>query len=192
MTRFLVLGGAHLDRRATLATETNLGASNPGSWQEEPGGAGFNAAQSLARLGNTVRMVSPRGGDEAGETVARAAAAAGIIDMAQVFRQSRTKMPRQLNHCQLQFGTLSRQIMVILQSHPIVMRYINTVSRISNLRISENLLHTLRVNRTCKPAPVNFSDQMGDLRRHIPAQRYPRGRRRYRLQNSPNKRNNSG
>ncbi len=90
MTRFLVLGGAHLDRRAILATETRLGASNPGHWREEPGGAGFNAAQTLARLGNTVHMVSPRGGDEAGETVARAAAAAGIIDMAQVFLDRKT------------------------------------------------------------------------------------------------------
>lgn len=90
MTRFLVLGGAHIDRRATLSSQTHLGASNPGSWQEEPGGAGFNAAQTLARLGNTVSMVSPRGGDEAGETVARAAAALGITDMAQVFLDRKT------------------------------------------------------------------------------------------------------
>ncbi len=85
MTRFLVLGGAHLDRRATLATETRPGASNPGRWREEPGGGGFNAAQTLSRLGNDVQMVSVRGGDAAGETVAQAAEAAGIADMAQVF-----------------------------------------------------------------------------------------------------------
>lgn len=85
MTRFLVLGGAHLDRRATLAAETRPGASNPGRWHEEPGGGGFNAAQNLARLGNQVQMVSVRGGDQAGETVAHAAEAAGIDDMAQVF-----------------------------------------------------------------------------------------------------------
>lgn len=85
MTRFLVLGGAHLDRRATLATETRPGASNPGHWYEEPGGGGFNAAQNLTRLGNEVQMVSMRGGDRAGETVAQAAEAAGIVDMAQVF-----------------------------------------------------------------------------------------------------------
>lgn len=85
MTRFLVLGGAHLDRRATLTGETRPGASNPGRWHEEPGGGGFNAAQNLARLGNRVQMVSVRGGDQAGETVAQAAEATGIGDMAQVF-----------------------------------------------------------------------------------------------------------
>lgn len=85
MTRFLVLGGAHLDRRATLATVTRLGASNPGLWREEPGGGSLNAALNLARLGNHIQMVSVRGGDQAGETVAQAAEAAGIVDMAQVF-----------------------------------------------------------------------------------------------------------
>ena len=85
MTSFLVLGGAHLDRRVALREQARLGASNPGRWQTEPGGASLNAALTLARLGNTVRMVSVRGGDRAGEVVAEAAEAAGIIDMAQVF-----------------------------------------------------------------------------------------------------------
>lgn len=85
MTRFLVLGGAHLDRRARLLAETRPGASNPGHWYEEPGGGGFNAALNLSRLGNRIQMVSVRGGDQAGEAVAQAAEAAGIIDMAQVF-----------------------------------------------------------------------------------------------------------
>ncbi len=85
MTSFLVLGGAHLDRRATLDDDARLGASNPGRWEVEPGGASLNAASTLARLGNVVRMVSVRGGDSAGEAVADAAEAAGIIDMAQVF-----------------------------------------------------------------------------------------------------------
>ena len=85
MTSFLVLGGAHLDRRVALQEQARLGASNPGRWQAEPGGASLNAARTLARLGNTVRMVSVRGGDRAGEAVAEAAEEAGIIDMAQVF-----------------------------------------------------------------------------------------------------------
>ncbi|MGO8078165.1 PfkB family carbohydrate kinase, partial [Rhizobium leguminosarum] len=38
-------------------------ASNPGTWFEEPGGGGFNAARNLARLGFQVTMISPRGGD---------------------------------------------------------------------------------------------------------------------------------
>jgi len=85
MADFLVLGGAHLDRPARLTDSSRLGASNPGHWREEPGGGAFNAARSLARLGHTVRLVSVRGGDRAGETVARAIEAAGIVDMTQVF-----------------------------------------------------------------------------------------------------------
>ncbi|WP_136656901.1 carbohydrate kinase family protein [Nitratireductor sp. XY-223] len=85
MARILVLGGAHIDRRATISGTTAPGASNPGHWREEPGGGGFNAARSLARLGHDVAMVSVRGGDSAGEWVGAAMEAAGIADMAQVF-----------------------------------------------------------------------------------------------------------
>ncbi|ACP25413.1 possible Sugar kinase, ribokinase family [Sinorhizobium fredii NGR234] len=75
-----VLGGAHLDRRGRIGGMTVPGASNPGTWFEEAGGGGFNAARNLARLGHRVRMISPRGGDRAGEMVAAAATAAGVID----------------------------------------------------------------------------------------------------------------
>ena len=72
-----IFGGAHIDRRGRICGATAPGASNPGSWFEEAGGGGFNAARNLARLGLEVRMISPRGGDAAGDTVAEAAAAAG-------------------------------------------------------------------------------------------------------------------
>lgn len=85
MARILVLGGAHIDRRATIDGATAHGASNPGRWREEPGGGGFNAARSLARLGHDVAMVSVRGGDRAGEAVGAAMENAGVKDMAQVF-----------------------------------------------------------------------------------------------------------
>ncbi|WP_419912797.1 carbohydrate kinase family protein [Hoeflea sp.] len=85
MARVVVLGGAHIDRRATISGATVHGASNPGSWREEAGGGGFNAARGLAHLGHNVAMVSVRGGDHAGETVSLAMEAAGIDDMAQVF-----------------------------------------------------------------------------------------------------------
>lgn len=75
-----VFGGAHLDRRGRISGETVSGASNPGGWFEEAGGGGFNAARNLSHLGLAVTMVSPRGGDAAGETVAAAAEAAGVID----------------------------------------------------------------------------------------------------------------
>lgn len=85
MTRFLVVGGAHIDRRARISGTTIAGASNPGKWQDEPGGGGFNAARNLAALGNLVTMVCVRGGDATGQLVENAAEIAGINDLAQVF-----------------------------------------------------------------------------------------------------------
>ena len=85
-----IFGGAHLDRRARISGTTAPGSSNPGTWFEEAGGGGFNAARNLAQLGLEVRMVGPRGGDAAGETVALAAHAAGVIDCAFTFLDRRT------------------------------------------------------------------------------------------------------
>ncbi|MEZ2127356.1 MULTISPECIES: carbohydrate kinase family protein [unclassified Sinorhizobium] len=88
--KILVLGGAHIDRRGRILAETAHGASNPGTWFEEPGGGGFNAARNLARLGFGVRLISPRGGDAAGDVVAEAAHRAGIEDKPFVFLDRRT------------------------------------------------------------------------------------------------------
>jgi sugar/nucleoside kinase (ribokinase family) len=88
--KILVLGGAHIDRRGRIAGETAPGASNPGSWFEEPGGGGFNAARNLARLGFDVTMISPRGGDPIGEMVSEAADFAGISDRPFVFLDRKT------------------------------------------------------------------------------------------------------
>lgn len=86
----LVLGGAHIDRRGRIFGQTDPGASNPGAWFEEPGGGGFNAARNLARLGHAVRMISPRGGDALGETVAAAALEAGVEDRPFIFLDRKT------------------------------------------------------------------------------------------------------
>ncbi|MCQ2003953.1 carbohydrate kinase family protein [Rhizobium sp. NRK18] len=88
--RILVIGGAHIDRRARISTATVPGASNPGRWFTEPGGGGFNAAQNLARLGHAVTLISPRGGDQAGEMVADAAERAGIDDRPLTFLDRQT------------------------------------------------------------------------------------------------------
>ncbi|WEX75925.1 carbohydrate kinase family protein [Sinorhizobium numidicum] len=85
-----VFGGAHVDRRGRISGATVLGASNPGTWFEEAGGGGFNAARNLARLGHRVRMISPRGGDAADDIVAAAAAAAGVIDCPFIFLDRKT------------------------------------------------------------------------------------------------------
>ncbi|MCC5618957.1 carbohydrate kinase family protein [Nostoc sp. CHAB 5715] len=86
----VALGGAHIDRRGRIAGTTVAGASNPGSWMEEAGGGAFNVARSLARLGHRVTMIAPRGGDAAGEIVADAAEASGVIDKPLVFLDRRT------------------------------------------------------------------------------------------------------
>ncbi|MCV9960567.1 carbohydrate kinase family protein [Pararhizobium sp. BT-229] len=85
-----IFGGAHIDRRGRISGATAPGASNPGSWFEEAGGGGFNAARNLARLGLEVRMISPRGGDAAGNTVSQAAADAGVIDNPFIFLDRKT------------------------------------------------------------------------------------------------------
>ncbi|MGG7579925.1 carbohydrate kinase family protein [Rhizobium sp. Nf11,1] len=90
MKKILVLGGAHIDRRGRISGETAPGASNPGTWFEEPGGGGFNAARNLARLGFHVTMISPRGGDPFGEMVGEAADFAGIDDRPFVFLDRKT------------------------------------------------------------------------------------------------------
>ena len=76
--RITVIGGAHVDRRGRINGDTKPGSSNPGSWFEEAGGGGFNAARNLALLGHDVSMISVSGGDAAGELVARAAERAGV------------------------------------------------------------------------------------------------------------------
>ncbi|MDM9621592.1 carbohydrate kinase family protein [Rhizobium sp. S96] len=88
--KILILGGAHIDRRGRISGDTAPGASNPGSWFEEPGGGGFNAARNLARLGFDVTMISPRGGDPTGEMVGEAADFAGINDRPFVFLDRKT------------------------------------------------------------------------------------------------------
>ncbi|HEV7309169.1 carbohydrate kinase family protein [Ensifer sp.] len=85
-----VFGGAHIDRRGRISGTTAPGSSNPGTWFEEAGGGGFNAARNLARLGHGVRMISTRGGDAAGEMVTAAAAAAGVIDSPLTFLDRQT------------------------------------------------------------------------------------------------------
>ena len=90
MKKILVLGGAHIDRRGMIETETAPGASNPGSWMEEAGGGGFNAARNRSRVGFQVRIIAPRGGDATGEAVAEAARQAGVEDTPFTFLDRRT------------------------------------------------------------------------------------------------------
>lgn len=90
MTKVVVCGGAHVDRRGRISGLTAPGASNPGSWFSEAGGGGFNAARNLARLELSVTMISPRGGDAEGDMVTAAAEQAGVIDRPFIFLDRRT------------------------------------------------------------------------------------------------------
>lgn len=81
----LAIGGAHIDRRGSLFGPTKPGASNPGTWFEEVGGGVFNAACNLSRLGHSVRLIAPRGGDAAGAQVADAAERVGLDDQPVMF-----------------------------------------------------------------------------------------------------------
>lgn len=78
-------GAAHIDRRGRLAGAYVPAASNPGTMREEVGGGAFNALRNAVRHGVEGAMLSLRGGDVAGEAVARAIAEAGIRDVSAVF-----------------------------------------------------------------------------------------------------------
>lgn len=79
------VGGAHVDRRGQLAGAYVPGASNPGTMREETGGGVFNALRTAVQRGVAGTLLSVRGGDAAGESVAAAIAEAGIADHSAVF-----------------------------------------------------------------------------------------------------------
>jgi pseudouridine kinase len=83
--RLLAVGGAHIDRRGQMTSPFVPGASIPGTMREDVGGGAFNALRTAVRRGASGAMLSMRGGDPAGDTVARAIASAGIADLSAVF-----------------------------------------------------------------------------------------------------------
>lgn len=83
--RLFAVGGAHIDRRGQVTGAYVPGTSNPGVLAEEVGGVVFNALRNARQRGVSASLLSVRGGDAAGEQVARAIAAAGIHDLSAVF-----------------------------------------------------------------------------------------------------------
>jgi len=81
----LAIGAAHVDRRGRVFAPHVPGASNPGTMSEEVGGGAFNALRNAMRHGVGGAMMSLRGGDTAGETVARAIADVGAQDLSAVY-----------------------------------------------------------------------------------------------------------
>jgi pseudouridine kinase len=85
LPRLLAVGGAHIDRHGRMTGPYMPGASNPGVLVEAVGGAVFNALRAAARHSIKASLISLRGGDAAGEMVARALAEVRIDDMSAIF-----------------------------------------------------------------------------------------------------------
>jgi pseudouridine kinase len=83
--RVLGIGGAHIDRRGIMTADYIPGASIPGTMFEETGGGVFNALRVAVQFGVSATLISVRGGDAAGETVALEASRAGIEDLSATF-----------------------------------------------------------------------------------------------------------
>ena len=76
--QWAAIGAAHLDRIARAEGAVRLGSSNPATVAASPGGVARNVAETLARLGSPVRLVSRLGDDEAGRSVLAATKTAGV------------------------------------------------------------------------------------------------------------------
>jgi pseudouridine kinase len=83
--KILAVGGAHVDRRGQMTSPFVPGASIPGTMREDVGGGAFNALRTAVGRGATGAIMSMRGGDPAGDTVAQAIVKAGILDLSAVF-----------------------------------------------------------------------------------------------------------
>ncbi len=83
--KILAVGGAHIDRRGQMTGTFVPGASIPGTMREDVGGGAFNALRNAVQRGARGAMMSMRGGDAAGDTVAQAIAGSGIADLSAVF-----------------------------------------------------------------------------------------------------------
>lgn len=78
MTRIVCIGGAVLDRAYRLDAPARAGTSNPARASLAFGGVARNVAESLARLGDAVALVSLVGDDESGAALLAHAKTAGI------------------------------------------------------------------------------------------------------------------
>ncbi len=83
--RLLGIGGAHIDRRGMMREPFITGASIPGAMMEEPGGGVFNALRVAVQFGVNSSLISVRGGDAAGDSVAAAAKSSGLEDLSSTF-----------------------------------------------------------------------------------------------------------
>ena len=78
MPEVVVIGGANVDIKGRAAERHQQGTSNPGTVTVSPGGVGRNIAETLARLGVSVSLVTALGRDGNGALLREACAAAGV------------------------------------------------------------------------------------------------------------------
>lgn len=76
--QIVVAGAAHIDRSGWLSAPSALGCSNPGQFDERPGGTALNIARNLAALQTKVNLISLVGRDPAGSWLREEIKAYGI------------------------------------------------------------------------------------------------------------------
>ncbi len=74
----LVIGAAGVDIVGRLLKELQMGTSNPAVIRTSYGGVARNVAENLARLGQSVRLLTAVGNDQAGDQLLQHTAAAGV------------------------------------------------------------------------------------------------------------------
>ncbi len=74
----VVVGGANVDMKARSTARATASTSNPGQTTMAPGGVARNIAESLARLGDHVHLISVVGRDPLGDNLIEHTAAAGV------------------------------------------------------------------------------------------------------------------
>lgn len=95
----LAVGGAHVDRRGQVSGVYVPAASNPGTMREDVGGGVFNAVRTAVRRGVSASLISARGGDAAGDMVARAITEASVGDLSVTFLDRMTPSYTALLDC---------------------------------------------------------------------------------------------
>ena len=76
--RVIVVGGANVDIKVQTLERAVPGTSNPGRASRALGGVGRNVAETLARLGVPVSLISAVGSDALGEELLQVTAGAGV------------------------------------------------------------------------------------------------------------------
>lgn len=84
MRKVVVIGGANMDVKGRAFAHHVAGTSNPGTVTVSPGGVGRNIAETLARLGVAVSLITALGRDANGALLRQACAGVSLSDAIKV------------------------------------------------------------------------------------------------------------